>query len=148
MRIAGPSYKRPYNIDYGGEGISLTFHVDRNMDVKGYFDLWMANIIDPYEFNTVPGQGQTIDLTQSRAQYNSIWNTLLKYVGFSTIPGANYTNTGSTITDFFIDMNVKFSEDNIKTLYPLIRIFATQKHIRLELENQWRHEKNLKKKTS
>jgi len=82
---------------------------------------------DPYEFNTVPGQGQTIDLTQSRAQNNGVWNTLLKYVGFSTIPGADYTNVGSTITDFFIDMNVKFSEDNIKTLYPLIRIFATQK---------------------
>ena len=57
LRIAGPSYKRPYNIDYGGEGISLTFHVDRNMDVKGYFDLWMANIIDPYEFNTFYNEG-------------------------------------------------------------------------------------------
>jgi hypothetical protein len=42
LRIAGPSYKRPYNIDYGGEGISLTFHVDNNMDVKGYFDLIRA----------------------------------------------------------------------------------------------------------
>jgi hypothetical protein len=59
LRIAGPSYKRPYNIDYGGEGISLTFLVDRNMDVKGYFDLWMANIIDPYEFNAFYNEKET-----------------------------------------------------------------------------------------
>ena len=51
LRIAGPSYKRPYNIDYGGEGISLTFLVDRNMDLKGYFDVWMSHIISPTEFN-------------------------------------------------------------------------------------------------
>ena len=59
LRIAGPSYKRPYNTDYGGEGISLTFHVDNNMDVKGYFDLWVSNIIDPKEFNVSYNEGKT-----------------------------------------------------------------------------------------
>ena len=57
LKIAGPTYKIPYSIDYGGEGIALTFLVDRKMDVKGYFDLWMANIIDPYEFNTFYNEG-------------------------------------------------------------------------------------------
>ena len=29
------------------------------MDVKGYFDLWMANIIDPYEFNAFYNEKET-----------------------------------------------------------------------------------------
>lgn len=89
-------------------------------------------VFEPYEINTLPGAGQTISLTQSRASYNNEWKTMLKYVGFSTISGCNYTNTGSTFTDFFIDMNIKFSEENIKTLYPLIRIYATQKQQKLK----------------
>lgn len=59
LRIAGPTYKRPYNIDYGGEGIALTFLVDNSMDVKGYFDLWMRNIINPNEFNAYYNEGST-----------------------------------------------------------------------------------------
>jgi hypothetical protein len=50
LKIAGPTYKRPYNIDYGGEGITLTFLVDRNMNIKSYFDLWMSHIINPDEY--------------------------------------------------------------------------------------------------
>ena len=29
------------------------------MNVKGYFDLWMANIIDPYEFNAFYNEKET-----------------------------------------------------------------------------------------
>ena len=52
LKISGPTYKRPYNIDYGGEGISLTFLIDRKMELKSYLDVWMNKIIDPYEYNT------------------------------------------------------------------------------------------------
>ena len=50
LKITGPTYKRPYSIDYGGEGIQLTFLVDRKMNIKSYFDLWMNKIINPFEF--------------------------------------------------------------------------------------------------
>jgi hypothetical protein len=83
---------------------------------------------EPYILNSLPGDGQTITLTQSKAAFNQEWKTLQKYVGFSTLPNVNYTNSGSVITDFFIDMNLKFSINNIKSLYPLIKIFARHKY--------------------
>ena len=88
--------------------------------------------IDPIVFNgyipnTLPGKNQSISLTQSRAIFNDEWKTLEKYVGFSSIPDVIYNNTGSTITDFFIDMDVEFTEDNIKLLYQIIKIFARSK---------------------
>ena len=51
LRITGPTYKRPVNIDYGGEGITLTFLVDSKFNVKSFFDVWMHKIIDPYQFH-------------------------------------------------------------------------------------------------
>lgn len=44
-RIYGPAYQRPVTSEYGGEGIPLTFHVDRNMEVKKFFDSWMTSIV-------------------------------------------------------------------------------------------------------
>jgi hypothetical protein len=82
---------------------------------------------EPYDAGTLPDKNNSISLIQSKANFNNEWKTLEKYVGFSTIKGADYTDTGSTITDFFIDLNVKFSESNIKRLYQIIKIYATQK---------------------
>ena len=45
QRIYGPAYQRPVGSDYGGDGISLTFHVDRQMLVKRLFDAWMETIV-------------------------------------------------------------------------------------------------------
>jgi hypothetical protein len=66
LKIAGPTYKIPYSVDYGGEGIALTFLVDRKMDVKGYFDLWMSHIINPYEFHAYYNEGPTRYTTDIR----------------------------------------------------------------------------------
>lgn len=69
LRITGPTYKRPYSIDYGGEGIQLTFLVDSQMNIKSYFDLWMNKIINPLEFNAYYDEKETkystrIDISQ------------------------------------------------------------------------------------
>lgn len=50
-RIYGPSYQRPVTSEYGGEGIPLTFHVDRNMNVKRFFDAWMTSVISDSNYN-------------------------------------------------------------------------------------------------
>lgn len=50
FKIFGPTYQRPITSEYGGEGISLTFHVDREMQVKKFFEDWMHIIIDPVTF--------------------------------------------------------------------------------------------------
>lgn len=57
------------------------------------------------------------------------WQALLLNVGFSTVNGLKYTNTGSTVTDFFIDNNIEFTEDSVQTLEPLIKSYATLKQI-------------------
>jgi hypothetical protein len=66
LKIAGPTYKRPYSVDYGGEGITLTFLVDRNMDLKAYFDLWVSLIINPYEYYAYYNEGLTAYTTDIR----------------------------------------------------------------------------------
>ena len=38
QRIQGPAYQRPVSVDYGGEGITMTFLIDQQMDIKGFFD--------------------------------------------------------------------------------------------------------------
>lgn len=52
FKIFGPSYQRPYTAEFGGEGLQMTFHVDRDMRVKRFFDNWMGLIIDPEDFTT------------------------------------------------------------------------------------------------
>ena len=50
QRITGPNYQRPFNVDYGGEGMTMTFNLDRDMKVKAFFDAWMSKIIDPLQY--------------------------------------------------------------------------------------------------
>jgi len=81
-----------------------------------------------YSPNALPKSGSnTTTISQSKTNYPDAWKALETYVGFSNIDNIKYTDTGSTIFDFFIDNNVEFSETNIKAFYPLIRIYATQK---------------------
>lgn len=81
----------------------------------------------PYIPNTLPGDGVT--LAQSEAFYPQVWKTLKTYVGNPTIPNLEYNDTGSTITDFFIDNNIEFSSESVATLAPIIKIYATQKDL-------------------
>lgn len=46
-KIFGPAYQRPISSEYGGDGISITFLVDRDMTVKKYFDLWTQSVVAP-----------------------------------------------------------------------------------------------------
>lgn len=50
FKIFGPTYQRPITSEYGGEGLSMTFHVDREMKVRKFFENWMHSVIDPVTF--------------------------------------------------------------------------------------------------
>lgn len=52
FKIFGPTYQRPYTSEYGGEGVAITLHVDRDMRVKKFFDDWVHAIINPVTFTT------------------------------------------------------------------------------------------------
>ena len=84
-------------------------------------------VFSPYVTGTLPGAGQGTTLLDSQAYHSDEWKTLKTHVGFSTIQGVNYSDTGSTITDFFIDMNIGFTVDNIINLTQLIKVFAKEK---------------------
>ena len=63
-----------------------------------------------YETGNLPPQ---ISLAQSKTQNPETWKALEYYVGKSTIPELQYKDSGSYITDFFIDLNVQFNEKNV-----------------------------------
>lgn len=50
FKIFGPSYQRPITSEYGGDGMSMTFHVDRDMMVKRFFDDWLEYIVNRNSF--------------------------------------------------------------------------------------------------
>jgi len=82
---------------------------------------------EPYVINSLPSKSGGITLNQSKINNPQAWITLETEVGFSTIPNVVYTNSGSYITDFFIENNIKFSSENIELLAPIIKMWATQK---------------------
>lgn len=72
FKIFGPTYQRPITSEYGGDGISMTFHVDRNMDVRKMFERWMNLIVDPVTFTVNYQQNyvSTIRIRQHDEQDN------------------------------------------------------------------------------
>ena len=84
---------------------------------------------EPYSVLTPNALPPAVTLLTSKVNYPNPWKTLETYLGFSEQSGFTYSNNGSYITDFFIDNNVAFTSENIKNLYPIIRIYATQKSL-------------------
>lgn len=76
---------------------------------------------------SLPTNGGSITLAQSKSANPETWKDLEYYVGFSEIPELIYSDNGSYITDFFVDMNVQFSQKNVKDFAPIIKLYATQK---------------------
>lgn len=103
-----------------------------NFDKKLFYSFSNLPITDPYTWeyystvtpNALPPQ---TTLTSSQTARPNVWNALKLYVGFSEIPELVYKNSGSYITDFFIDLNVAFTVDNVIQFAPIIKIYATQK---------------------
>ena len=107
LRISGPTYKRPYSIDYGGEGVSLTFLIDRNMELKSYFDVWMNKIIDPYEYHAYYDEKET--------KYTT--DITIRQITEVTAPQVVYENDGTPSflsgaedvnTDYFVKLRDAF----------------------------------------
>jgi hypothetical protein len=84
--------------------------------------------------NALPTAGGSITLAQSKTQYPQTWKALETYVGFSEIPKLVYTDNGSYITDFFIDMDMEFNENNVKFYAPMIKLYASQKLVDSNLD--------------
>lgn len=80
FKIFGPSYQRPITSEYGGEGMSINFHIDRDMKLKKFFDAWMHRVIDPVAF-TVGYQNDyigTVEIHQLDEANNVTYAVLLE----------------------------------------------------------------------
>lgn len=84
-------------------------------------------VYNNYVIGTLPGDGSNVTLLQSRALKNDEWKNLETYVGNFYGDKIKYSDSGSTLTDFFIDMNVEFTTNNIKQFYPLIKLYGKEK---------------------
>jgi hypothetical protein len=38
-------------MEFNGEGIPMTFYVDKNLEIKKYFETWLYSIVNPNSFN-------------------------------------------------------------------------------------------------
>jgi len=88
--------------------------------------------VDPYLFGgyltgSLPSFSGTTTLAQSQSQYPDEWKKLYTTVGFSTIPELQYKDSGSYITDFFIDNDISFTVANIENCAGLIKVYASNK---------------------
>ena len=102
---------------------------------KTFYSLSSSPLVDklnPVSYNlstpyALPRPNGTTTLAQSQNFYPDEWRALETYVGYSSIPNLIYTDTGSFITDFFIDLDIAFTVQNIKDFAPLVKLYATQK---------------------
>lgn len=131
-----------YNIFQGGIKNFMNYDVlFRYGNPSNYkrriFDSYLSHnntqkVVDPIRFrpyiaNTLPTTNGTITVSQSKGLNPNAWILLETEVGFSTINNVRYTDRGSYITDFFVDNNIEFNEDNVVLLAPIIKMYATQK---------------------
>jgi len=115
--------------------VAFKFGNPSNYNKRLFNSFAPVQIVDPFTWegykettpNALPASNNLVSLANSKSNYPDAWKALETYVGFSELSSLEYSNSGSYITDFFIDLNVAFNENNIKNLYPMIKIYATQK---------------------
>ena len=61
-RIYGTPYQRPVVSDYGGDGLPMTFHVDRAMTVKRFFEDWARFIVNKDTFHVAFQDQYAVDI--------------------------------------------------------------------------------------
>jgi len=112
--------------------ITFKYGNPSSFDRKLFYSFAPQNIVDPYTWetyvqNSLPTSGGTTTLAVSKSSNPQTWASLETYVGFSEIPQLKYSDNGSYITDFFVDMNMNFNENNVKLFAPIIKIYAQAK---------------------
>ena len=80
--------------------------------------------------NSVSAPSNPQPITNATPQNNTQTNTQTNNQTNNQNTNQNTTTQKSFITDFFIDMDIEFTEQNVKTLATIIKIYATQKQLK------------------
>ena len=117
FKIYGPNHQRPVGSDYGGDGLSMTFHLDSKMSIKRYFDDWMEGIVtrDTYNVNYQTNYVTSILLRQLRPSE-----------GLDSIDGSNLNQNGQT---FPLKINPFEDKDDIMYEIELLEAFPRSMNI-------------------
>ena len=97
FKMYGPNHQRPVSSDYGGDGLSMTFHLDSSMSIKRFFDDWMESIVIRDSFNV-------------SYQNNYVTTILLKQLRPSTQVSNEYFTNDGGITRITNNRNFNIDE--------------------------------------
>lgn len=80
QRIYGPAYPRPFGVEYGGDGLTMTFLIDQSMNVKAFFDAWISKIVDPFQYFVYYLNTYKTDITISQLdeKHNYVYSVILE----------------------------------------------------------------------
>jgi len=70
LKLYGPAYQRPISSEFNGEAINMTFYLDRDMNVKAFFDAWMFKVVNPNSFNVSYSQDYIAEIKISQLNEN------------------------------------------------------------------------------
>lgn len=126
MQIQGPRYVRGTNVNYG-DAANFIFLVDREMEVRRYFETWVNQIVEPATFNVgyFSEYAKDIELFQLDENEDVTYHMVLKDA-YPSVVGMMDLNQQST--NEFHTLNVSFvyryweSADikNTKAMHPEI----------------------------
>lgn len=111
QRLYGPTIYRPFGAEYGGEGISMTFYLDRSMNVKSFFDTWIEQIVNPNTYH--------VSYSQSYSTSMLIWQ----------LDEQNKTTYGARLDDAFPRsiVPIELNSSNQNSIHRMVVNFAYRK---------------------
>jgi hypothetical protein len=117
LRIFGPNFQRPVASDYGGDGLSMTFHVDRSMQVKTFFDEWIQFIVGKTDWTVLYPEDYltSVMIRQVDEQNNITYEIQLEEAFPRSINIMELNNSAQSQTH---RLNVIFAYRYWRTLYP------------------------------
>jgi len=109
--------------------LSFKFYNQNDIDLKVFRTI--SGERNYYDFGSYQGNlPPNVTVATSQANYPAEWDSLALQVGFfddPELPTLHYNDLGSEITDFFISLDVDFTQTNIRLLRKVIRMYVTER---------------------
>jgi hypothetical protein len=106
--VYGPAYQRPVGMEFGGEGITVTFLLDKDMTIKSFFEEWMFIVVNPTSFNVAYQSDYISEMVISQLDENENEKYRVSFV--DVFPRSmNIVELNSTAQNQFHRLSVTFA---------------------------------------